>query len=220
VLPCHVNNKGSDDVPEAKRKGMVSNYIIFARDWRTVLRLAGQLRLSLVNVLLVVAVLSGDVTPASGFDYSAYKPSSLKEIGDITKGTATKYRYEGGLDFYRERLKIRIRLAEYPGEISEGTKKALEYYFKVVARPNLEHLTLFTYQLNLEESGYSFILVFQKQLVPFLRKESKPGNFVNLYVFFGIYDIKNKRTILFVNEFDTDAEGVKKGRLPYSVSEG
>jgi hypothetical protein len=53
-------------------------------------------------------------------------------------------------------------------------------------------------------------MVFQKQLIPYLRKESKPGDFVNLYVLLGIYAIENKMTILLVNEFAAENEGSKK----------
>jgi hypothetical protein len=43
---------------------------------------------------------------------------------------------------------------------------------------------------------------------------------VNLYVLFGIYDIKNKKTILLVNEFEAGTEGTKEGYLPYFRKEG
>lgn len=172
-----------------------------------------QIALTFFFVLVFFAATPTDpIRSARGFDYSAYKPSSLKEIGDRTKETATKHKHEGGLDFYRERLRVRARLNEYPREISEGAKKVLEYYFKSFGL-DLEHLKLFTYELDLEDSGHSFILVFQKELIPYLRKESKPGDFVNLYVLLGIYAIENKITILLVNEFAVENEGSrnKKG---------
>jgi len=175
--------------------------------------------ISLFILFFFGAILTDFTTPAWGFDYSAYKPSSLKEIGDRTKEAAAKHQHEGGWDFYRERLKVKGRLYEYPLEISEGAQRVLEYYFKSFGL-NLEHLKLFTYQLNLEDSGYSFILVFQRQLIPFLQKELKLGDFVNLYVLFGIHDVKNKKTILLVNEFHTDTGGIKEGHLPYFRKEG
>lgn len=161
-----------------------------------------------VALVFFAATLTKPIASAWSFDYSAYKPSTLEEIGGRTKETATKHKHEGGLDFYRERLRVKARLSEYPREISEGAKKVLEYYFKSFGL-NLEHLKLFTYELKLEESGYSFLLVFQKQLIPYLKKESKPGDFVSLYVLLGIYAIENKMTILLVNEFAAEHEGNK-----------
>lgn len=168
----------------------------------------------IASILLIIAVIGANILayiiPVSSFDYSAYRVSTLKEIGDKTKATATKYKYEAGVDFYVERLKVRIPLTEYPGETSEGMKRLLEFYFKTRGL-NLEHLKLFTHQINLKDNGYSFVLVWQGQLTQFLEKEARLGDYVNLYVVLGIYDIKNKRNILLVNEFDTDPPESKKG---------
>jgi hypothetical protein len=63
------------------------------------------------------------------------------------------------------------------------------------------------------------VLVFLKLLIPYLRKESQPGDLVNLYALFGvcdikkICDIKNRKRTLLVEEFDADTEGTRKGYL-------
>lgn len=170
-------------------------------------------------LVFFATTLTDPIPPVWSFDYSTYRPSSLKEIGGKAKEAADKHQHGVGWDFYRERLKVKARLDKYPWEISEGARKVLEYYFKSLGL-NPEHLALFTYQLDLEDSGYSFILVFQKQLIPHLTKELKPGDFVSLYVLFGIHDIKNKKTILLVNEFEGEIDGTKKGYLPNFRKEG
>jgi hypothetical protein len=156
-------------------------------------------------LIIFFSLLVHITTPALGFDYSAYKPSSLREIGDITRKAEETYKYEGGFDFYTERLRVRVCLSEYPQKISIGPEKLLELYFKTRGL-NQDHLKLYTDQLNLEKGGYSFVLVFQNQLIPFLRKEVKQGDDVDLYVLFGIYDVKYKKIILLVNEFSTCTE--------------
>ncbi len=157
------------------------------------------------TLIICFSLLTHIPSPALAFDYSAYKPSSLKEIGDITRKAEEIYQYEGGFDFYTERLRVRVCLSEYPQKISRGAEKLLELYFKSRGL-NQDHLRLYTDQLNLEKGGYSFVFVFQNQLIPFLRKEVKQGDEVDLYVLFGIYDVKYKKIMLLVNEFSTCAE--------------
>ena len=181
-------------------------------------------KLAFLSILVAVAITLTYIESPLCFDYASYKASSLREIGEKTKGIASKY--EGGheffqnkpgvdvkgYDFYQEKLRIKIRLLAYPGQINikEDTTKAIDYYSKVFGKSNPEFFKLFTYQLNLEENGYLFTLLFQGQFVPYLKKEAKPGDNVTLYVLFGIYGQRDKSTILFVNEFKVEEDKGKK----------
>ncbi len=169
----------------------------------------------LVSVFIgVSAILLVYVAPASSFDYDSYKPSSLKEIGDIAKEASSKH--EGGFEFFIQKLRVRIRLTDYPVEIRKeefdiGTFNIIELYFKTL-RPAFtgDYQKLFTHQLDLQDTGHEFTLLFQGPLVPYVRKEAKLGDPLVLYVIFGISDVSRKRTILLVNEFSAEEGEAKK----------
>jgi len=130
-------------------------------------------------------------------------------------------KHEGGFELYTEKLRVRIRLPDYPmevrkGEFDIGEFNILETYFK--SRPSNftpVYRQLFTHQLDLQDSGHAFTLLFQGPLVPYLKKEVKPGDYLLLYMVFGIHDVSRKRTILLVNEFSAEDGKAKKefGRL-------
>jgi hypothetical protein len=153
--------------------------------------------------IIAGAVLLAPIVPASSFDYDSYKPSSLEAIGDITEEGASEH--EGGFEFYIEKLRVRVQMTDYPLEMNKRELKVLELYFKIFSSTfNPEHLKLFTHQLDLKDSGYDFTFLFQDSLVPYLKKEAKPGDYVLLYVVFGIYDLFERKTILLVNEFSVE----------------
>lgn len=149
-------------------------------------------KLAFFFIIVAVAITLTYIGSPLCFDYASYKVSSLKEIGGQTKRVASKYEkgYEfyqkrpdvdvKGYDFYQEKLSVRIGLSGYPGPIKEDVTKAIEYYSKVLGKSNPEFLKLFTHQLNFEGSGYLFALLFQGQLVPYLKKEAKPGDHVTI----------------------------------------
>ena len=90
-------------------------------------------------IIVVMAIVLTAIASVLGFDYSAYKPSSLKEIGDKAKervGCNVKVTKDEkpGFDFYLEKLRVGIRLTDYPLELSKGEFNIekiniLEYYF-------------------------------------------------------------------------------------------
>lgn len=177
------------------------------------------MRKSVFISIIAIAILLAHTLPASGFDYSSFKTSSLKEIGAKTKdavGCNVKLAKHGNsvLDLYLEKLRIGVLFPGYPIEVKQEEFNIekfniLEYYFKAFSL-NLEHIKLFTHQLDLQASGYAFTFLFPEPLLPHLRKEVKPGDHVSLYVVLGIYDHIRKRTILLVNEFGTEEQKTKK----------
>lgn len=133
------------------------------------------------------------------FEFSEYKVITLEEIGEHT-GEVSK-EHESGVDFYQERYRVRVRLKEYPHEISEYALKTLSLYWRVLGSSRPLHRWIFTHQLDSEAESFLFTLVFQEHLIRHLKEKVKPEDLVDLYVVLGVYDYSKGRTTLLVDEF-------------------
>ncbi len=116
--------------------------------------------------------------------------------------------HEGGLEFYTGKYVVRVRLNAYPTKIGKYASSVLDMMWRTHGLdPELRDI--YKYELALEEGGHSFTLAFKEALIPYLKKEAKPGDEVDLYVLLGVYDIDAGKITMLVNEFTTFSEAAK-----------
>ncbi len=153
-------------------------------------------------LVLVLSLTAGSAAKAqTAFNYAGYPLSTLQAIGDRTRDAGSAH--EGGYEFFKDKYKLKVRLGGHPGSIAGNTMKLLQFHAKTMNVLKQEYLKIFTHELEIEQGGYVFTLVFQEQLVPFLQKEVRPGDEVYLYTLLVIYDCTTRKTMLLVNEFET-----------------
>ncbi len=141
------------------------------------------------------------------FDYSSYMPATLddiiKSIDDEKKELMENKRAKG-LTAYISKYRIPFKLAKYPVEMNKNYVKIIDFYEHLfsIKLTNGEKLSnLFGYQSELEYKGVKFVLLYQKSLIEYIKKEIALNESFNLYVSWGIHNDDSNVAILLVNEF-------------------
>lgn len=115
---------------------------------------------------------------AGGFEYGAYKPSSLVSA-------VTEHRASLAVDFQIEASNFKYAvIGVYTGQHRETvttTKDLIHRWAKALRHPK-EYETLFDHEVEIESSGKKYWLPIQNPLVQSFAAEVKEGGAVKLYI--------------------------------------
>ncbi|MGJ4788103.1 hypothetical protein EHQ52_04345 [Leptospira koniambonensis] len=156
--------------------------------------------------LFLLTCSSGNIkkeNTAPRFNFDSYISSSFEEIVRLTDGVDAEK--DPGLSIFTNKYKIQMKWSDFPKGISNDSQGSAELIGKFI---NLDpkFIELFQHELTLTVKKKKFVLLFQRNLVPFLHEEVKKGEPITLFVFFGGYNTFGKEHTLFVNEFKAGKE--------------
>jgi hypothetical protein len=170
-----------------------------------------------VFLLSVVAFLFGCVTNrppvkelpsfernSRGFDHSRYHPSKLIDVAkeyDKVIEADIKNAPAGKAFILIESLSRAIRVkAEFTNEFrtpSEEHITVVKAWLRAFERE--KYMDLFQHEVKIREDNIEYWLPIQEQLVPFLQKETRPGEVAEFYiVYLGAHNVDH---VLVINEF-------------------
>ncbi|RHX83581.1 hypothetical protein [Leptospira stimsonii] len=133
------------------------------------------------------------------FDYASYQDYTLEQINAANAEYLKKYG-KGGSSWHLSKYKIRIKLENYTSPIDKGSLNILENYKRLA---NLSDAFTSTYQneMIINYKGRRYCFLFQKNVAPFLEKEVKIGDNVDLFVISGFYNSFNNTNTILVTDF-------------------
>jgi hypothetical protein len=129
------------------------------------------------------------------FKYASYTPSRFAELAALgTHG-------DMGMSTFSQKHRLVLILPDYPTEgLSEYQKMSLNAYGQV--NPSFKtRIPQYGHALQIQIENTKFLLLFQSQIVPYLKKEASAGQPVVFYVVHATYNDFSKQHMLLVNEF-------------------
>jgi hypothetical protein len=137
-------------------------------------------------------------------DFEHYKPATLDQIIEITDDY---YRKHGrrGVTTRLDGVRLRIRIQNFPVEISEGGSNMVKWFFHFTPAMDKNHIPLYTHEMHHVYKGKNFCFMFQRELVAPLRRENSIGSTITVFAIFGIYNSFDHEHTLLVNGFVSDA---------------
>ncbi|TGL14190.1 hypothetical protein EHQ42_13970 [Leptospira levettii] len=132
-----------------------------------------------------------------GFQYSSYLPISFD--GFLERGYSEEN--SKGMKIFNSRNKIILKLMAYPTKDLNSDEMGRRDTFALFY-PNMKSIIhIYDSKLKLKYKEQNFLIIFQSQLVPYLRSEVKLGDLVGLFVIHTTYDEFTNTHVILVNEF-------------------
>jgi tetratricopeptide (TPR) repeat protein len=155
---------------------------------------------------LLVFCLAG---AAFGFDYHSYKPITYDDFVKVLVETSTEHGHPL-LTIFRQAMRIRLTLKDYP----QLMKKEDEHRFAGIDALMGRKVGKFYHHYSVQEFKAKMFkqspetcriyFLWQDVLVPYLKKEVKPGQTIDIYAIPLTFNGFDCQGLVLVNEFKTD----------------
>ena len=115
-----------------------------------------------------------------------------------------------GLSLYNKWVRFKVKLAEYPREISEEEMKSISYYERIGYGRN--GLTFYISEIG--AGDYNYLLCWQKGFLDYLKKEYSLNDEMWLYGVISTYDVWSGKGLIFIRDFTlVSMEEMYEGKL-------
>ncbi|MCZ8154826.1 MAG: hypothetical protein O9264_01805 [Leptospira sp.] len=132
-----------------------------------------------------------------GFKYSKYESITLEDLierGEIEENTK-------GMKIFNSRNKLLIKLTAYPTQDLSQEEEGRRNTFALLFQNMKPIIHIYDSKLKLRYKDQNFLIIFQSQLIPYMKSELKIGDLIGLYIVHATYDEFGKIHIILVNEF-------------------
>lgn len=133
----------------------------------------------------------------SRFEYSRYVPITFDELYE--RGVV--YEDEQGMKVFYSNDKVIIKLPAYPTQDLSPEEQGRRDLFAVINPKFKPLIHIYDSKLKVKYKDQNFLILFQSQLVPYMKSELKVGGLVGLYIVHATYDEFAKIHLILVNEF-------------------
>jgi hypothetical protein len=153
------------------------------------------------KILIILTILLFTIC-LNSFNYKNYPETTLDEIVKIITEKEDHSEISGGFKIYNNFASFLYKLENYPKSFNNKYTEEL-YIYPGTLGIQANFIELFKYEIMLDYNKYKIVLLFQKQLIPYLKKEVKKGDEITLYVMYGIKKDLSNNILIFVSEFLT-----------------
>jgi hypothetical protein len=132
-----------------------------------------------------------------GFKYSNYEPITLEDL--ISRGEIEDN--AKGMKIFNSRNKLILKLSAFPTQDLNQEDISRRNTYALFFQNMKPIIHIYDARLKIRFKDQNFLIIFQSQLIPYMKKELKLGDLIGLYIVHATYDEFGKIHLILVNEF-------------------